>query len=141
MHLPVTHAFPHNAHVTSRFILSLLFLTCMLGCSGGGGLTTSTIGPTINSLTVNPTTIKGGSGNTVNGTVTISFPAPSGGVNISLTSSNTGAAQPPSVATISVGATSTNFTITTSTVTTSTAVTITGTTNGSSQSAQLTVTP
>ena len=141
MHLPDTRAFPHNADVSTRYILSLLVLSCVIGCSGGGGLTTSTIGPTIKKISVNPTSIKGGSGNTVDGTVTITSAAPAGGVNISLTSSDTTAAQLPAVATISVGSTSTNFTITTSAVAVNTPVTISGSTNGTTQSTVLTVTP
>ena len=87
-------------------------------------------------LSVSPSTVEGGSAST--GTVTLSGPAPAGGVVVSLTSGNIAATVPASV-TVAVGATSATFNISTTPVATSAAVTLTAGFNGTSQSALLNV--
>ncbi|BCW96438.1 MAG: S8 family peptidase [Fimbriimonadales bacterium] len=91
---------------------------------------------TLQSLTISPTTVLGGGSAT--GTVTLSAPAPAGGIVVQLRSSST-RAQAPSTVTIPAGATSANFTIRTTAGGFVTTVTITATYNGVSRSAQLTI--
>jgi subtilisin family serine protease len=99
----------------------------------------ATSAPTLASLTVNPTSVNGGNSST--GTVTLSSAAPSGGVVVSLASSNTSLAPVPASVAIPAGATSATFGVKTSAVSSTTTVTITGSYAGVQQSALLTVTP
>jgi hypothetical protein len=94
--------------------------------------------PTLSSVTLNPTSVFGGNSST--GTVTLSGPAPAGGIVVSLTSDNT-AGQVPASVTVAGNATSANFAINTSGVTTATTVTISGTYNSTTKSTTLTVAP
>ncbi len=96
-------------------------------------------GPGLAALTVNPTSVTGGSSST--GTVTLTNPAPAGGAVITLTSSNPAAATVPASVTVPRGAASASFTVRTSGVTVGTAVGITATFAGSSLSATLNVQP
>ena len=67
--------------------------------------------PTVTSVTLSPSTIAGGSGDSSTGTVTLSAAAPSGGVVVTLASSNIElAATMPSVR-VPAGATSATFTV------------------------------
>jgi hypothetical protein len=101
---------------------------------------TSAPAPTsLSSLSLNPTSVTGGSSST--GTVTLSGPAPAGGAQVTLSSSNTTAARVPSGVTVAAGATSATFVVSTSAVTASTTVTISGSYGGATRSASLTVTP
>ena len=95
--------------------------------------------PILSGLSLNPSSVTGGSPST--GTVTLSGPAPSGGAVVSLSSSNTGVASVPSSVTVPAGATSASFTVTTTAVSTSTSVTISGSYGGATQTATLTVNP
>jgi hypothetical protein len=95
--------------------------------------------PTLSSLTLNPTSVTGGNSST--GTVMLSGPAPTGGVVVTLSSSNTAVARVPSSVTIAAGTTSATFTASTGAVAASTTVTISGTYSGATRSASLTVTP
>jgi uncharacterized repeat protein (TIGR03803 family) len=115
------------------------------GQSGGATVSTnltvnaaSSCGTTVSSVTLNPTSVTGGSSST--GTVTISAAAPSGGTVVSLSSNNSAASVPGSV-TVAAGSTSANFTVTTTTVTTTTTATITAMLGSSSQQASLTINP
>src|SRR5262249_44450620 len=76
----------------------------------------------IGSLALNPTSVKGG--NTSQGTVTLNEVAPSGGMLVTLASSNTGVATVPASVTIPAGATSATFTVSTNKVSNSTSVRI-----------------
>lgn len=105
------------------------------GGGGGGGLPPST-NPAISALTVNPSSVVGGTAS--QGTVTLNL-APSVGTAVTL-SSNNGAATVPASVTVNSGATTANFNIATSVVPANTAVAISGTLNGT-QSATLTVMP
>jgi hypothetical protein len=93
--------------------------------------------PPLISVTLNPTSVIGGTPST--GTVTLNGPAPAGGAVVAL-SSNNGAATVPASVIVGAGATTANFTVTTSPVGAVTSPTITGTCNGT-QTATLTVNP
>jgi hypothetical protein len=99
----------------------------------GGGNTTLT------GLALNPTAVVGPNPST--GTVTISSPAPLGGLNVSLVSSNPSVAAVPSSVTVAEGSTTATFTVTTTVVTTQTVATITASLNSSTATADLTVNP
>ena len=93
----------------------------------------------LSSLTLNPTTVTGGGSST--GTVTLSGPAPSGGTQVALSSSDTSVATVPSSVTVAPGATSATFTVATSAVSASTTVTISASYAGVTKTASLTVNP
>jgi hypothetical protein len=121
--------------------------TTVLISASDGGVTKSanlTVSPassssvSLSSLKLSQTSISGG--NSLNGTVTLSAAAPSGGIVVALTSSNSSVASVPSSVTISAGSTSANFKIRTQRVSSNTNVTISGTYNGVTKSASLTVT-
>ena len=78
----------------------------------------------LSSVKLSPTSVTGGASST--GTVTLNGPAPSGGAVVSLSSSNTTAAQVPGSVTVAANATTAMFTVTTSPVSANTSVTITG---------------
>jgi hypothetical protein len=92
---------------------------------------------TITGLTISPPAVTGGQGAT--GTVTMSAPAPAGGVSVSLASNNPTAGVPPSV-NVPQGQTSASFPVTTSPVSSTTTATITAT-SANSVSASLTINP
>jgi hypothetical protein len=94
--------------------------------------------PTVSSLSLSPTSVIGGNSST--GTVALSGPAPTGGVQVVLASNNGAASVPPSVS-VPAGATSATFTVNTTVVATSAPVTISAFYGGVSKSATLTVTP
>ena len=79
------------------------------------------VGPILSLLALNPTSVVGGLQSST-GTVTLSGPAPAGGAQVTLSSSNTAVASVPSSATVPAGATSATFTVTTSLVLLSTSV-------------------
>ncbi len=96
-------------------------------------------GPTLTSLTLNPTSVTGGNPST--GTVTLSGAAPAGGAVVSLSSNNTAVATVPTSVTVAAGATSATFTVTTKSVTASTSVTLSTSYGGITKTAALTVSP
>ena len=100
----------------------------------------STPTASLSSLTLSPSSVTGGTQSST-GTVTLSGAAPSGGAQVSLSSSNTTAAQVPSSVTVAAGATSATFTVSTSAVGASTAVTISPSYAGATKTASLTVNP
>ncbi|MDR3688055.1 MAG: hypothetical protein P4L46_01660 [Fimbriimonas sp.] len=97
--------------------------------------------PGVQSLTLTPSTVTGGSQTPVNGTVTLSGAAGPSGVVVTLSSANSSVASVPATATVPAGATITTFAVTTSPVTSSQVIAITAVANGTSQSANLTVNP
>ncbi len=116
--------------------------------TGTQGANTRTAALTVNpvpppasltSISLNPSTVTGGSNST--GTATLTSAAPSGGLLVSLSSSNMAVATVPASVTVASGATSAAFTVTTSSVASSTAVTITATGGGATRTANLTVNP
>src|SRR5947207_77735 len=100
---------------------------------------TSSPSVTLSTLSLNPTTVTGGDSST--GTVTLSGPAPSGGEQVALSSSNPSVATVPYSRTVAAGATSATFTVSTSTVTASTTVMISASYAGVTKAASLTVNP
>src|SRR5439155_373102 len=98
---------------------------------------TSSPSVTLSTLSLNPTTVTGGDSST--GTVTLSGPAPSGGAQVALSSSDPSVATVPSSVTVAAGATSATFTV--STVTASTTVMISASYAGVTKAASLTVNP
>jgi hypothetical protein len=93
--------------------------------------------PALASVSLNPTSVTGGSTST--GTVTLNGPAPTGGSSVMLSSDNASATVPSSV-TVVAGALTATFTVNTASVASVAPVTITGTCNGT-QTASLTVNP
>ena len=93
------------------------------------------VGPA--SLFVSPATVEGGANAT--GTIFLTLGAPTGGLVVSLTSSNTAAATVPATATVPGGLSSTTFPVTTLVAATTRSTTITASANGISQTATLTV--
>ncbi len=81
-----------------------------------------------------------GSGGTATGTVTLSEPAPAGGIIVAVTSDN-GAVSVPDAVVVEEGSTSASFAVTAGAPSTSTAVTITGSFDGAQRKANLTVSP
>ena len=98
----------------------------------------TTNGVSVASLTLNPTVVVGGTSS--QGTVKLSGPAPAGGATVTLTSSNTAAAQVPASVVVAAAASSATFTITTSAVSSSTTSTISASYKGTTQTATLGVT-
>ncbi|HYT24141.1 MAG TPA: hypothetical protein VEW05_28365, partial [Candidatus Polarisedimenticolia bacterium] len=94
--------------------------------------------PTLSSLTLDPTSVVGGMQSST-GTVTLSGPAPAGGAQVALSSSNTGAASVPSSVVIPAGATSVTFRVNTSMVFFSTSVKISASYRSNTLTANLTV--
>ena len=92
----------------------------------------------LSALILSPTNVVGG--NSVQGVVTLTAAAPSGGAAVTLSSSNTAVATVPASVTVAGGATSATFTISTQTVTASASATISAAYGGVSKAATLTVT-
>ena len=104
--------------------------------SVSGQLTINPAAVTLTGVSLSPTTVLGGSSST--GTVTLSGPAPTGGIVVTLASSYSKAAVPSTV-TVPTGASMGTFLVTTSGVQSNSTATITATFNGSSQTAVLTI--
>jgi hypothetical protein len=95
-------------------------------------------GPVLSSLTLNPSSVAGGSAS--QGTVTISA-AVSSPTTVSLASSSSPSVIVPPSVTIPAGATGASFTVNTTSVSSSASTTITASLNGQSRSAVLSITP
>lgn len=93
----------------------------------------------LSSLGVNPSTVAGGQSAT--GSVTLSGPAPAGGVVVTLASTKPASARVPTSVIIGAGLIAGSFAITTSVVAASTAVDLRASYNGSTEVATLTVMP
>jgi hypothetical protein len=93
--------------------------------------------PTLSSLTLSPSSVVGGLESST-GTVTLTGPAPAGGAQVLLSSSN-GAASVPSSVIVPAGATSATFTVRTSGVLVSTSATISASYNNTSRTATLAI--
>jgi hypothetical protein len=107
---------------------------------GGATLTASltVLPPAVSSLALNPTSVIGGPLGNSTGTVTLNGPAPAGGAQVALSSSDAAASVPSSV-TVPAGATTATFNVTTGVVVTTTNATISASYKGSSRSANLEV--
>lgn len=108
------------------------------GVTKSATLTVNPPGVTVTGLTLNPTTVTGGSPST--GTVTLSAAAPAGGITVALSSNNAAATVPANVV-VAQGNTSATFTVNTTAVANVATATITGSYNGSSAQATLTINP
>ncbi|MBZ5690072.1 MAG: cadherin-like domain-containing protein [Acidobacteriia bacterium] len=95
--------------------------------------------PGLSSVSLNPTSVQGGTSST--GTVTLSAPAPSGGAVVTLSSSNASAATVPASVTVAANATTAVFSVSTTPVANNTSVTISAIYNSTTQTATLAVTP
>lgn len=95
--------------------------------------------PDVAGLSLNPATVAGGSTST--GTVTLDSQAPQGGMQVSLSSTNTSVATVASSVTVPAGATTANFTINTTVGSTIRTATIKATFQGTTKQAILTVIP
>jgi hypothetical protein len=129
---------------TSSPVTANTSVTVMATYGGTSRTATLTVTPaaapaSLQAVSVNPASVTGGSAS--QGTVTLSSGAPAGGLVISLSSSNTGAAGVPAGVTVPAGASSATFAITTSGVGASTPVTITAVRDGVTRTATLTVSP
>jgi len=93
---------------------------------------------TLSSLTLSPTSVKGGDDS--QGTVRLSGPAPSGGTIVSLSSSDTSVATVPASVTVAAGQTSRTFTVSTQRRSSNSSVNILATYGGVTKTAALTVT-
>jgi hypothetical protein len=109
------------------------------GGSATGQLTL--LPPQAKSLTLSQNSVVGSAGTVVTGTVTINAPAPTGGVTVTLTSSDPSAASVPATVTIPVGATTANFTVSHFAVATQKIVTLTASAGGVDKTRTLTVNP
>ncbi len=97
--------------------------------------------PSLASVSLSDSSVIGGSKATITGTVTLSGFAPTGGLKVTLASSNKVAATVLATVTVPAGASSTTFVVTHLLVKASSTTSISGTLNGASQSATLTVNP
>jgi len=131
-----TVTFPVTTVQTSTQTIASIQATYPVSTSVTGTLTLLA-SPTPVSLVLSPTSVSGGTTST--GTVTLSGPAPAGGADVSLSSSNVAAATVPATMNIPEGASSGTFTITTLAQTSATSATISAAYHGLSKSAALTV--
>lgn len=92
---------------------------------------------TLSVLTLNPTTVRGG--NSSVGTVTLTAPAPTSGLVVNLSSSNSGKAAVPSTVTVPTGSTTATFNIATTTVSRKIVVSISAAHGGITKSASLAI--
>jgi len=93
--------------------------------NSGGSIKSATLtvtAPVLSSLSLSPSTVVGGAGST--GTVKLTGAAPSGGISVSLSSSNPSVATVPSSVTVASGESSATFNIDTASVSNSTSVSI-----------------
>ena len=97
--------------------------------------------PVLVSVSVSPASVKGSAGTAVTGTVTLSGPAPLGGLIVSLSSSDPSAAAVPATVTVPTGTTFVKFSVKHSKVASSVSVTITATLSVTAKTTTLTVTP
>ena len=99
-------------------------MATITGSYGGAAQNASitVLSPTAPFLSLNPTTVTGGTSS--QGTVTLSSPAPSGGTVVTLSSSNPAVVSVPPTVTVAFNSTSATFTVNTNAVTTETTVTL-----------------
>ena len=113
-----------------------------VGASYGGVNKTAvlTVTPTaVSAISLSPASVKGGNITTSN-VITLSGPAPPGGISVAMASSDANVSVPASI-TVAAGNTTANFSITTSPVAATTSVTISATLGTITKTAVLTVTP
>ena len=118
-------------------------ITATVSATSGSSLnitgTLTVIPPSLGGVSLNPNPVAGGM--TSQGTVSLTGPAPTGGVTVTLTSSNMAVATVPVSVNVPAGSTSANFNVTTFPVIFSSDSNITATLAGNSLIADLTVNP
>ena len=97
--------------------------------------------PKLSGLAVSPSSVKGSASTAVVGTVTLSGIAPTGGIAVSLTSSNTNAATVPSTVTVPAGQNHVAFKVTHKKIATQESVVLTASASSITSTASLTITP
>jgi hypothetical protein len=137
-------AFSATFTVSTASVTASTSLTISGAYGGATRSATLTVTPpaapaALSTVSVNPTSVTGGTSS--QGTVALTSAAPAGGFTVSLSSSNTAAATAPASVSVAQGATSATFAIATSAVTTSTPATITASAGGVTRTATLTVNP
>jgi hypothetical protein len=95
-------------HPALQPVLAFLLLACCVGVLDAE-LSRAPQALTVTSVTLNPSTIAGGSGAYTTATLTLDAPAPAGGVTVTLGSSNTDLAASAASVTVPQGATSKTF--------------------------------
>ena len=131
-----------HRHERARIVGVAVLCSVAVACGGGN----SQIGPTpppppattLAALTLNPSSVAGGTAVTL--TATLSAAAPAAGAVVTLSSSSSAAIVPTELS-LAAGAVSGTAQVATTVVNASTPVTITGTYGGASQVATLSVTP
>lgn len=127
--------------VTTQAVTAATSVALSASFGGATVSATLTVNPapavTLTAVTLNPSTVTGGQSTT--GTVTLSAPAPAGGVVVTVASGTPGVAMVPATVTVPAGATSATFPVTTQAVLQFTLVQIYATYNGVTLSATLTV--
>ena len=120
--------------------------TCKITVSDGSTSTTvavsgctANLGVTLALLSINPTSVVGGTSS--QGTATLTSAAPPGGSVVTLSSSKPSVSSVPASVTVLAGTTSASFSISTVSVPAPTSATISGSFGGVTKSATLTVTP
>ncbi len=106
--------------------------------TGSSSATLTVTAPSLSAVSVSPATVQGGTSST--GTVTLTSLAPTAGIAVTLTSSNTSAATVPATVTVTNSLTA-NFPVTTLGVSSTTSVTITAKLGTVTKTATLTVNP
>ncbi len=94
-------------------------------------------GAALSALSLNPTSVRGG--NSSVGTVTLTAPAPTGGLVVALSSSNSSKAAVPATVTVLAGSTTATFNVTTVSVSRKIIVSISASRGGITKSASLTI--
>ena len=97
------------------------------------------VAPALSGLSLSPASVVYGT--SVTATVTLTGPAPTGGLTVTLTSSNTNAATVPATVTVNAGQTTATFPVTTKSVTANASATISAKYLTVSKTAKLTVKP
>lgn len=144
--VPATVIVPANAtaanfNVTTTAVNALTAGNITANYAGITKTTTLSVQPApsakLLSVTLNPTTVTGGLGSL--GTVSLSGPAPAGGIVVALASSNPSKASVPASITVAAGSTSAVFNVTTVTVKRKIVASITASYGGVKKKATLTI--
>jgi uncharacterized repeat protein (TIGR03803 family) len=130
---------PFTVTTTSVTSTGTAVITATLGSSSQEASLTITPATSVilSSLTLNPTSVTGG--NNSAGTVALTAAAPSSGITVTLSSSNTSVATVPSSVTLQAGQISATFSVRTQRVSSNTSVVISATYIGTTKNATLTV--
>ncbi|HEY2968298.1 MAG TPA: hypothetical protein VGK75_08005 [Casimicrobiaceae bacterium] len=127
--------------ITTSVVTTQTLTTLTASYSGVSKTMTFTVNPaasaTLATLSLNPTSVKGGTPAT--GTVTLTAPAPSGGAVVTLTSSMPTLASVPQNIVVTAGTTSSTFNVTTAATKKNTLVTISASYAGATKTATITV--